>query len=175
MTLLSCFPPIADLNSKILILGSMPGEASLQAAQYYAHPRNLFWPLLCALFVTADETPFLQRSYAERESFLLERRIAVWDVVKNCQRDGSLDTAIRNEIANDFSEFLTARPDIRHVFFNGTKAEKSFQRFVIPTLPAPLLQELKLVRLPSTSPANAGASFEKKLAAWSAVKEALSS
>ena len=158
MPTLQGLPPIANASACVLILGSMPGAASLEAGQYYAHRQNRFWPFMGAL-VGAD--PALP--YAQRVARLTAAGIAVWDVIANCQREGSLDSAIRDEAANDFNGFLATHPHVGTVLFNGAKAESSFLRGVLPTLPA---TELTCRRLPSTSPANASQSEAAKLAAW---------
>lgn len=152
------FPPIADAHARILILGSMPGQASLDAQQYYAHPRNLFWPIMAQLlhFDSALD-------YPTRTQTLKNHGVALWDVLQSCQREGSLDANIRQETANDFNQFLVAHPQIRAVFFNGDKAAKSFRRSVEPTL---VHTDLALIRLPSTSPANASQSLVMKQQAW---------
>jgi hypoxanthine-DNA glycosylase len=136
----------------------MPGEASLAAGQYYAHPRNHFWRIVGTLTEAGPERP-----YQERLQALTARRIALWDVLESCCRTGSLDSAITNERANDFPEFFRHHPHIRAVFFNGGKAERAFRTTVLPALEAPVPA---LRRLPSTSPANASYSFERKCAAW---------
>lgn len=160
------FPPIALPDARVLILGSMPGAASLSAGQYYAHPRNLFWPIMGALVGAAPELP-----YPHRIARLAEAGIAVWDVLASCVRPGSLDSSIAEAQANDFAAFFARHRRIGHVFFNGSMAQTSFRRLVRPTLPATL--SLHCARLPSTSPAHAGLSREAKLAAWRAVLEAL--
>jgi hypoxanthine-DNA glycosylase len=161
-----CFPPIADAAARVLVLGSMPGVVSLAAQQYYAHPRNAFWPIMGALF---DAGPGL--AYAERARRLREAGVALWDVLAACAREGSLDTAIDEAsiVANDFAGFLPAHPRLSHVFFNGSKAEQAFHRYVRPTLGD---TSLRFQRLPSTSPAHAGRSLADKLAAWRVVAEA---
>lgn len=157
------FAPVAAKNARLLILGSMPGEASLQAGQYYAHPRNLFWPIVCALADVDPETP-----YAGRVAALRSARIALWDVLACCERAGSLDAAISrgSRVPNDFVAFLAAHRAITHVFFNGAEAEQSFMQLVRPAL-----TDRKLVyrRLPSTSPAHAALTRKQKLAAWRAI------
>ncbi len=150
------FPPVADDRVRLLILGSMPGVLSLTENQYYAHPRNLFWPIMGALFGAAREVP-----YAQRLQILKDNHIALWDVLRSCQRTGSLDSDIQCEEANDFKAFFAQHPGITHVFFNGGKAETSFRKHVKD---AP--ERLTLMRLPSTSPAHATLSFEKKLEVW---------
>ena len=159
------FPPIADENARLLILGSMPGVASLVAGEYYAHPRNAFWPIMGELFGAARCL-----AYEERCDRLRAAGVAVWDVLRECRREGSLDTAIESdsEDPNNFRIFLNRCPRIERVFFNGQKAEGAWRRHVEPTLDEALVKRLALVRLPSTSPAHAGRSFEEKLEIWNA-------
>jgi hypoxanthine-DNA glycosylase len=155
------FRPIADRNADILILGSMPGRASLAARQYYAHPRNAFWRIAAELLGFDSALP-----YAKRVRALKAARIALWDVLQSCTREGSLDARIENGIANDFSTFFRSHAKIRRVLFNGAKAEATFRRHVLPTLGA---NSLSYRRLPSTSPANASLSPARKLRAWRAI------
>lgn len=154
------FPPIADPRATVLILGSMPGARSLAAGRYYAHPQNAFWRIVTTLLGLSPEAP-----YEVRTAALVAARIALWDVLATCEREGSLDTSIvpHTEVPNDFATFFRKHPDIRHVYFNGGKAEAAFRRHVRP---APPEGEIVFRRLPSTSPANASWSFERKLAAW---------
>lgn len=160
MSFARSFPPIAAPNAEILILGSMPGQASLAANQYYAHPRNAFWPIMATLLKFDLNTPYAQRIDSLRAS-----RIALWDVLYSCSRPGSLDTDIDPEtlIANDLVSFLQQHPAIKRVFFNGTKAESCFRKHITPTLGA---DSISCRRLPSTSPAHAALSLEQKLDAW---------
>lgn len=155
-----CFAPLADDQSRILILGSMPGLASLAAGQYYAHPRNAFWPIMARLL---RFDPALD--YAGRVAALQGAGIALWDVLQSCTRPGSLDADIdpASQVSNDFAGFLAAHPTITALFFNGATAESCFRRAVLPTLPAGAPPGR---RLPSTSPAHAALSVEQKLAAW---------
>jgi len=150
------FPPIADSGSRILILGSMPGTGSLRAGEYYAHPRNAFWRIMAEL-VGAD----FDKPYAERTKILCEQGIAVWDVFQSCVRDGSLDTAISQEIPNDFASFFAKHRQIAHVGLNGGKAAAAFAKFAVCP------PHVKVVRLPSSSPAYT-MRFEQKCAAWRA-------
>lgn len=163
------FPAIAAPNAKVLILGSMPGKASLQANQYYAHPRNAFWPIMGKLFGAGPQAP-----YAQRVRVLKRAGVAVWDVLASCTRGSSLDSDIDEDsiVTNDFAAFFGAHPRIERVYFNGTKAETSFRRHVLPRLAA---NRLRFERLPSTSPANASWSPERKLRAWRIVREAAGS
>lgn len=163
------FPPVAAEDAQILILGSMPGAASLAAGEYYAHPRNAFWPVMAALF--GAET---FENYQAKTALLNENRIALWDVLRHCRRRGSLDSAIQNDtiVTNDFETFLAGHRQIRHIFFNGGKAEAEFLKRVKPVLPPEMTTSLALARLPSTSPAMASLSLSQKCAAWQVVKDA---
>jgi len=159
------FAPVARPDARLLILGSMPGVASLEATQYYAFPRNVFWKIMGELFGAG-----LQLDYFSRLQKLNENHIALWDVVDTCFRPGSLDSAISEDglAVNDFEGFFKTHPDINQVFFNGQKAAGLFQKKVAPGLTA----ELEYRTLPSTSPANAASSYAVKLAAWSVLKSA---
>ncbi|HET8706671.1 MAG TPA: DNA-deoxyinosine glycosylase [Pseudomonadales bacterium] len=161
MSKLFSFPPVADAKARTLILGSMPGKASLEAGQYYAHPRNAFWKIMAAVFHFSPDA-----NYSERIAALQKSGIAVWDVLHSCERPGSLDSDIVEEsiVANDFAHFFRHHPRINRVFFNGGKAEAAFKKYVLPDLPASLA--VSCARLPSTSPAHAALSFEKKLTIW---------
>ncbi len=111
------FPPVVDARARVLVLGTLPGEESLRRGEYYAHPRNLFWPIILALF---DEPPAL--NYAERLAFLTTHRIAVWDVCEIGEREASADSTIRTERPNAIGRLLDQHPLIRAVAFNGTAA-----------------------------------------------------
>ena len=163
MPLITSFPPVANATARILILGSMPGQVSLRAGQYYANPRNSFWQLMGELFGAGRELPYTQRIRQ-----LKKNGIALWDVLASCKRTGSLDSAIDapSMVANNFPQFLSAHPRIRSVFFNGAMAERCFRVHVQAKSDLPLLQ---LIRLPSTSPAHAALSYAQKYAAWQLV------
>lgn len=166
--MLQGFPPIAAPRAHSLILGSMPSVESLRRQQYYAHPRNAFWRIMQALYdIPADG------SYEQRTSALREQRLALWDVLKHCRREGSLDSNIRSDsiIANDFTAFFNDHPEIHRIFFNGGKAEQEYLRRVLPNLVSGH-QAITLQRLPSTSPANARLSFDDKLLQWAALNDA---
>ena len=167
--LLSGFPPVARRDARVLILGSMPSAASLAQDFYYAHPANAFWWLLAAVLGCAEPA-----GEAAKRRLLLEHRIALWDVVHRCRRRGSLDAAIEGESveANDVGGFLRDHPGITHVFFNGGAAQQLFRRHLGNAL-ARDYPRLCFARLPSSSPANASWSRERKLAAWRAVSVAL--
>ena len=156
------FPPIADPRARWLIVGSLPGRESLARREYYAQPRNAFWPIMGALFGASPELP-----YAQRLSRLAQRRVSVWDVCAAAQRSGSLDSAIQRAsvVINDFRSLFTRCPAIDTVLFNGLVAADLYERLVLPSLEAPA-RALPRIRLPSTSPANASISYERKLAAW---------
>ena len=160
MTRVESFAPIARLDAAVLILGSMPSVASLAAAQYYAHPRNAFWRIMGELFEAGPEL-----LYAKRARQLRSHRIAVWDVLAGCEREGSLDAAIDDATSepNDFRTFYRKHPKIRRVLFNGAKSEQAYRRFVLPGLEG---DARDYARLPSTSPANASISYARKLEAW---------
>jgi TDG/mug DNA glycosylase family protein len=160
------FPPIANRAARVLVLGSMPGAASLLAGQYYAYRHNAFWPIMGELFGAGP-----QIAYAKRTLVVKRAGLALWDVMASCIRVGSLDADIDETsiVPNDFHAFFAAHPRLMHVFFNGAKAEHCFNRYVRPHLS----EWLRFTRLPSTSPAHAGLSFARKLKAWRAVADAL--
>ena len=157
---------MAHRDARVLILGSMPGAASLQAGQYYAHPRNAFWPILAALLEWPNGLP-----YAERLERLCASGLALWDVLQSCIRPGSLDAAIdaASIVPNDFGAFFARHVQVTRVFFNGGMAERAFRRQVLPDLDCG--GRLIFARLPSTSPAHASLGFEQKLNAWRCVIE----
>lgn len=159
------FPPIERADARILILGSMPGEASLRAGQYYAHPQNLFWRIMGELLGTGSGA-----SYDERIRALRSARIALWDALHSCRRTGSLDSGIDSGslVPNDFAAFFRDHPEITHVFFNGAKAEECYRKLVMRFIDA---GHVEYRRLPSTSPANASIPRERKLEAWRSIME----
>ncbi len=161
MKRLKGFPPIADRRARVLILGSMPSEASLAANEYYAFRYNQFWRIAGEMTGVAPDAP-----YSHRKAALKRCRIALWDVVASCVRPGSLDSAIRDDSirANDFAAFLAAHPAICRICFNGRKAESAWLRSVAPTLRDSQALEYRV--LPSTSPAHAGMSYRAKLKVW---------
>lgn len=153
-------PPVFDARARVLILGSFPSVASLQAGEYYAHPRNQFWPILGALI----GQPLATWPYAQRLVAVCDAGIAIWDVFASCARPGSLDTAIRDPIFNDIARLLRDAPQLTTIGFNGGLAGKQAQHL----LSGPDLIRLRSVVLPSTSPAHAGRSLVEKLALWRA-------
>lgn len=154
-------PPIVGEGPHTLILGNMPSVMSLAAQQYYGNPRNAFWRIAGEIFGFSADAPYEQRCAA-----LTASGIAVWDVLKSCRREGSLDSAVRPEsmVPNDFQRFFDEYPSVSLVLFNGAAAEKNFTRLVSVDI------EFDWRRLPSTSPAQT-MGFIEKLAAW---REALS-
>jgi hypoxanthine-DNA glycosylase len=160
ITVLEGLAPIAGRNARLLVLGSFPGAASLQAQQYYAHPRNHFWPILAALW----RVDLLERAYTARIAIARQRGLAVWDVYAQCQREGSLDSAIEAARPNDLAGLVRSLPRLAAIAHNGGESARAMGHTRALGLP--------VHRLPSTSPANASWSFERKLAAWRAVFEA---
>lgn len=156
MTLLQCLPPVVARGTRLLVLGSFPGVASLAAGQYYAHPRNQFWPLLGALW--GVDLPAMP--YAARLAELRRRGVGLWDVYARCRREGSLDSAIEDAEYNDLAGLRRRAPGLRVIAHNGGESARAMRFTRALGLP--------VLRLPSTSPANASWSFERKLAAWRA-------
>lgn len=150
-------PPSIGRDARLVVLGSFPGAASLAAGAYYAHPRNQFWPLLGAIW----GLDLAARPYAERLAAIQARGLGLWDVYAACRRDGSLDRAIRDAVPNDLASLRRRAPRLEAVAHNGGESARSAQRVAAPGL--------VVHRLPSTSPANASWTFERKLAAWRAV------
>ncbi|CAM3443856.1 DNA-deoxyinosine glycosylase [Flavobacterium chungbukense] len=156
------FAPISSPDSKILILGTMPGTKSLELNQYYGHNQNNFWKFM---FQILKEE--FSGNYEERKNLLIKNKIALWDVLQFCDRIGSLDSAIKNEIANDFEKFLQLHPQISTIFFNGQKAASFFKKYVH------LNKDYQTFTLPSTSPANASMTFQSKLEQWKVIEKHL--
>ena len=154
MARLTGFAPVVSPHTRLMVLGSFPGVASLQQQQYYGHPRNQFWPILSALW----SIELRSLAYAERLDVVRARGIGIWDVYAHCRREGSLDADIEAPERNDFSTLRTQAPGLVAVAHNGGESARVMHH----------LRSLGFAvhRLPSTSPANAGWSFERKLAAW---------
>lgn len=151
----------------MLILGSMPGQASLDAGQYYAHPRNAFWPVVESAWGITAAQP-----YPARVQAVLRAGIAIWDVLANCERASSLDSDIRpgSIVVNDFAGFFRTHAAIGCVAFNGATAAQLYRRHVLPGLHG-AARDLPLVSLPSTSPANARLTLADKCRAWSVLAQ----
>jgi hypoxanthine-DNA glycosylase len=157
MTRLQGLAPVATRRTRVLVLGSFPSEASLAAGQYYAHPRNQFWTILSALW--GSELRLMP--YAQRLDEVRRRGLGIWDVYASCRREGSLDSAIEQARPNDLAGLVRRLPSLRAIAHNGGESARTM------TLTRTLAREV--VRLPSTSPANASWSLERKLAAWRAL------
>ena len=153
------FPPISNQDSKILILGTMPGAMSLKLNQYYGHEGNSFWKLIFSIFNKSFST-----NYEERKDILLQNNIALWDVLKACEREGSSDNAILLEESNDFISFFNKHPNIRLIAFNGQNAETYFYKY------SKYRPDVEFITLPSTSPTNTWKRFDEKLLEWSKIK-----
>lgn len=149
------FAPISNTNATVLILGTMPGTKSLELNQYYGHSQNNFWKFMFSIF----QEDF-SNDYQTKKALLQKNKIALWDVLQFCERVGSLDSAIKNEIANDFETFLAQHPNITTILFNGQKAAAFYKKYVH------LEKDYQLITLPSTSPANASKSYQSKLDQW---------
>lgn len=158
------FNPIIDNKSKVLVLGSIPGEESLQKQQYYANPRNHFWSIIYALFGLEAE-----QFYEKRINFLLDKGIALWDVIATCERIGSLDVNIKNEKPNRIKELLDEYHNIRFIAFNGTKAYDTYMKKINYFRNGAILYK----KLPSTSPIPGKniKTFTEKLDEWKIICE----
>jgi hypoxanthine-DNA glycosylase len=154
----SGFPPVVDASTRVLILGSLPGEASLAAGQYYGNPRNAFWRLMEGVL----DTPLVALAYEARLAALLARGVGLWDVIAEAERPGSLDAAIRDPAANDLVALIDTLPALRAVAFNGGTAAKLGGKLILGRLPT--------LALPSSSPAHAARSFAEKAEAWAAIR-----
>lgn len=159
---LTGLPPLVSSRTRLLILGSFPGVASLAAQQYYGHPQNQFWKILQAIWPSSPGD-IRTSSYQIRSEWLLSKGLGVWDVYAACEREGSLDSKIRNAVVNDFAGLLQMCPQLEAIAHNGGESFKHSKHTLLLGLP--------VYRLPSTSPANASWSFERKLAAWREVFE----
>jgi hypoxanthine-DNA glycosylase len=147
--------PVSDRNSKILILGTMPGEESLRKQEYYGNQRNLFWKIIAE--ITGEPAPLV---YEDKKQYLLRHKIALWDMCALCVRPGSLDSNISDEEPNDIRGFVARHPNIKTIACNGDKAYKMFQKYVGE------MRYIRILNLPSTSPANAGVKWEVKVERW---------
>lgn len=155
------FKPSIDDDSKILILGSMPGVKSLEMSQYYAHPQNRFWKVLGYI---CNEPNLPEYDYDLKLKTLLKNNIALWDTIKSCNREGSLDSDIQNETPNDIRKLLKKYPNIKTICLNGNKSYSAFKEYF-----PDLLKEYNCHKLPSTSPANARFNLDKLIKEWNKV------
>lgn len=156
---IKAFPPILPDAPHILILGTMPGEKSLEAHQYYAHPQNQFWKFMGDIYSAG-----LIHPYEQRVAILKEKGVAVWDVIQTCTRQGSMDADIKSPVVNDFETFYRKNPTIKLVVFDSLTAETLYHRHVLQSL----TMDLEYRRVPSPSPAHARMTYADKLAIWSA-------
>lgn len=152
-------PPLAGNDARVLILGSFPSAESLRLGRYYAHPRNHFWPLMGILFHAA-----VPAEAAAREGWIVRCGVAIWDSIGRCEREGSLDQAIRNAEANDVAGFLEAHPGVVRILLNGAKSFELFAKRIAPGVP----ERIERMRMPSTSPVPSRSyrKLEDKLAEW---------
>jgi double-stranded uracil-DNA glycosylase len=164
MSQIHSFPPIASTTARVLILGTMPGKASLRERQYYAHPQNGFWKIIGRILGFDPASP-----YDARVAAVQSAGIAIWDVLKSCIRASSMDSAIQasSVVPNDFATFLAEHSQIQRICFNGATAEALYLKYVRPRLPDH--PDLQYLRLPSTSPANASLALPAKVRAWQAI------
>ena len=155
------FAPSIDNNSQILILGSMPGIKSLKEQEYYAHPQNRFWKVMAHI---CNVPNLAECDYRTKLQTLLQNKIALWDTIKSCKRNGSLDSNIQNEIPNDINGLLKNYPNIHKICLNGSKSYTAFKKY-FPNL----LENYSCHKMPSTSPANARYSLNKLIEEWSKI------
>lgn len=149
------FDTISDAETTILILGTMPGDKSLELGEYYGHSRNRFWKIIST--ITNNELP---HTYSDKKQLLLKTGIGIWDVAHKANRKGSLDSAIEDEEPNDLESFIASHKNLKVIGFNGTKSEALFDKYFNRK------KEIKYVSLPSTSPANTGMDFENICKVW---------
>jgi len=160
--MLTGLPPLLSSRTRLVVLGSFPGVASLAAQQYYGHPQNHFWKILQAIWPPGPIGTGVD-SYQKRSGWLLSKGLGLWDVYAACEREGSLDSRIRQPVVNDFSRLTQLCPALEAIAHNGGESFKHARHIALPGL--------QFYKLPSTSPANASWSFERKLAAWRDVFE----
>ena len=154
------FPPSVNESCRVLVLGSMPSVKSLAEQEYYAHPQNRFWPMMTNILTGGDVPP---TDYHERLQMLLDHHIALWDAIASCRREGSLDSAIHDELGNDFAAFLERWPKITMILCNGGKSFQCFKRYNKALLAR---EDLTIKQMPSTSPANARWRLGDLVDAW---------
>lgn len=156
--MLQGLPPLIAPNTRILILGSFPGVRSLQTQQYYGHPQNNFWKLIFSIISASSRQEICASSYEIRSKALLQSGIGCWDVYASCEREGSLDAAIRDAQLNDLASLRKSCPELQAIAHNGGESYRHAKQTQALGLP--------VYKLPSSSPANASWSFERKLSAW---------
>jgi len=149
------FDPVSNADTAVLILGTMPGDKSLELGEYYGHPRNRFWKIISA--ITDNDLP---QTYADKTTLLLKTKIGIWDVAYKANRKGSLDSAIEDDEPNDLDDFITKHRNLKIIGFNGTKSEALYNKYFDRK------KQIKYISLPSTSPANTGIDFENICKKW---------
>jgi hypoxanthine-DNA glycosylase len=154
------FDPISNSETSVLILGSMPGDKSLELNEYYGHSRNKFWKIISK--ITNNDLPL---SYADKKTLLAKTKIGIWDVAQKANRKGSLDNAIQDEEPNDLNSFISKHKSLKIIGFNGTKAEALFDKYFTRQA------GIKYISLPSTSPANTGIDFDNICKIWRQILE----
>ena len=162
MTFKHSFAPVVNEHTRVLVLGSLPGEASLAQSRYYAHPQNRFWHLIGD--VIGEDLPGMD--YEARLQALLDHRVGLWDVIAKAKREGSLDSRIRDHATNDLAALAAALPNLAAVAFNGGAAAKIGMQAL-----AERRVSLDLIKLPSSSPAYAAVPYSEKLKAWEALRK----
>lgn len=155
ITTKTSFAPIAQPNSQLLILGSLPGDKSIELNEYYGHPRNRFWKVLATVSNNA-----IPKNYQEKINLLTTLKIGLWDTAYKANRSGSLDSAIKDEVPNDLENFITNQPELKMIAFNGKTSEALFNKYFDKK------SHITYLSLPSTSPANAKFTFEMLCEAW---------
>ena len=163
MTNCKSFVPSIDNNSKVLILGSMPGVKSLEEQQYYAHPQNRFWKVMAHI---CKELSLNEYDYNQKLKILLQNNIALWNMIKSCKREGSLDSEIQNEVPNDIRKLLKKYPNIKIICLNGNKSFSAFKQYF-----PDLLEKYSCYKMPSTNPANARFNLEELIKEWEIIKQ----
>ena len=154
------FGPLAGDDVRILILGTIPGDRSIELGEYYGHPQNRFWRVIAA--ITGNSPP---ADYSQKRAMLAANGIALWDVARRAIREGSMDSAIRGEEPNDIAAFIAAHKNLRSVVFNGKKAEQLYDRYFVR------LPGIRYLPMPSTSPANAATNFNTLCKKWCEIVE----
>lgn len=167
MNIQNVLPPVIDESTKVLILGSMPSQLSLQKQQYYGNPRNHFWPIIGKILNC--EIP---SDYDERIKLLKKHHIGLWDTIQSCEREGSSDASIRNVIPNDFKNLFLKYPNIRILLFNGGKSYSVFKKY----MGLELLKQVDYAKMPSTSPIPGKniKTFDEKVEEWRVIEEYIS-
>ncbi len=156
---IASFAPLIDENSTVLILGTMPSVKSLEGQEYYGNRQNAFWPILFGVFEEEATT-----DYEQKKQLLVRHRIALWDVLQSCEREGSLDSKIKGEVPNDIVGLIKAYPTLKTIVFSSQKAGQYFKKYIGS------IEGVTFVTMPSPSGANARMSLQEKLIHWKKIK-----